>query len=87
MDVFHRLVAQYAQIPLIFPINLINHKDFTAPMDDNDVINTTLTASLMLVDSCYTVFKEDGLTSTQRFPNPGIIHQHLIDGKHYQRAP
>ena len=87
MDVFNRLAMQYAQIPLIFPINLINHKDFTAPINDNDVINTTLTASLMFVDSSYTVFKEDGLTSTQRFPNPGITHQHLIDGKHYPRSP
>ena len=47
MDVFNRLAMQYSQIPFIFPIYLIHHKDFTMPINDNAVINTALTAALM----------------------------------------
>jgi len=61
MDVFNRLAFQYAQVPFIFPINMVYHKDFAMPIDANENINTTLTAALMYVDSSYTFFKEDGI--------------------------
>ena len=54
-------------------------------IDKNDVVNTALTAALMFVDSSNTFFKEDGITSTQRFINPGFEGYLLIDGKYYPR--
>jgi hypothetical protein len=87
MDVFESLAAYYAVTPFYFPIQQVNHRDFTAPMNAVASINTNLTAATMFCDSVHVVFKEQDLISTQRFVNPGLRYSFIFDGKHYPREP
>ena len=82
------LANKYAEEPMLFPIQLIESKDYTTPIGTgiaNPNIDTAMTVWLKNCDSCYTVFKEDGIYSTQRFVNPMISFQININGKLYPR--
>ena len=87
------LANKYAEEPMLFPIQLIEAKDYTTPLGSGDPavnngnpsIDTAMTVWLKNCDSCYTIFKEDGIYSTQRFVNPMIRFSLNINGKIYPR--
>jgi hypothetical protein len=85
MDVANGLAYRFAEIPLIFPITLLEARDYTTPLGTSSIINTAMTISLVNADACYTIFKEHNIYSTQCFTNPCINYGLLIAGKYYPR--
>jgi hypothetical protein len=86
MDVYQNLAYKYTEIPLLFPIQLIDAKDYTSSIGNNDPINSAMTVCLRHCDTVFTVFKEDNITSTQRFTNPALENYKFnIDGNFYPR--
>ena len=86
MDVFNALAAQYVQVPLMFPIQIIESKDYTKTMGKNGVIDNALTVQLKHADAMFTIFKKD-VNSYSCFENPCISYQFNIDGKFFPRVP
>ena len=86
MDVFNALAAQYVQVPLMFPIQIIESKDYTKTIDNNTVIDNAMTVQLKHADAMFTVFKKD-VNSYSCFENPQISYQFNLDGKFYPRQP
>jgi hypothetical protein len=86
MEVFNALAAQYFQVPLMFPIQIVESKDFTKQMGTDDTIDNAMTVQLKHADGMYTVFRKD-IHSHSCFENPEISFQFNIDGKYYPRAP
>ena len=84
MDVFNSISARYQQIPLIFPIQKIESKEFATPLDTGASIDTGLTVQLRHADGMAVVFKKD-LNSHSCFENPQIRYQFNIDGKTFPR--
>ena len=84
MDVFNSISARYQQIPLIFPIQKIESKEFATPLDSEEHIDTGLTVQLRHADGMAVVFKKD-LNSHSCFENPQIKYQFNIDGKTFPR--
>ena len=87
------LANKYAEEPMLFPIQLIEAKDYTTPLGPGSGANaqvnvdTAMTVWLKNCDSCYTIFKEHGIYSTQRFMNPMMRFSMNINGKFYPREP
>ena len=84
MDVFNALAAQYLQVPLMFPIQIIESKDYTTTLGTNTTIDNAMTVQLKHADAMFTVFKKD-VNSYSCFENPQISFQFNIDGKFYPR--
>lgn len=84
MDVFNALAAQYVQVPLMFPVQIIESKDYTKVMGTNTIIDNAMTIQLKHADAMFTVFKKD-VNSYSCFENPQIQYQFNIDGKFYPR--
>ena len=85
MDVFNALAAKYIQIPLIFPIQRIQIKDFTDLLPGADGHFTTAnTLALKHCDAIFTVFR-NGENARTCFENPFINFQFNVDGKLYPR--
>ena len=85
MDVFNALAAKYIQVPLIFPIQRIQIKDFTDLLPNSDGHFTTAnTLALKHCDAIFTVFR-NGENARTCFENPFINFQFNVDGKLYPR--
>ena len=85
MDVFNALAAKYIQVPLIFPIQRIQIKDFTDLLPTHDGHFTTAnTLALKHCDAIFTVFR-NGENARTCFENPFINFQFNVDGKLYPR--
>ena len=87
MDIANALAARYMNVPLIFPVQKIESKDFTTNLaTGNSEINTALTIQLKHADGMGVVFKRN-VNSHSCFDNPQIEYQFTIDGKTYPRRP
>ena len=89
MDVFNALAAKYIQIPLIFPIQTVQIKDFTDELPENATaapmhFTTANTLALKHCDAIFTVFRQGEYARTCFF-NPMISYQFNVDGKLYPR--
>lgn len=86
MDIFNSLAAKYIQVPLIFPIQTVQIKDFTSQLQTgaNVDISTANTLALKHCDAMFVVFKRDVYDRTC-FINPQIEYQFNVDGKFYPR--
>ena len=84
MDVFNALAAQYVQVPLMFPIQLVESKDYTKSIKNDNNIDNAMTVQLKHADTMFTIFKKD-INSYSCFENPQIRYQFNIDGKFYPR--
>mgnify|MGYP001082623571 CR=1 FL=1 len=88
MDIFNALAAKYIQVPLIFPIQTVQIKDFTQVLieadQDGSHFNTANTLALKHCDAIFTVFR-DGEYARTCFENPFITFQFNVDGKMYPR--
>ncbi len=87
MDVFNALAAKYIQIPLIFPIQTVQIKDFTDEIpatNEGDTFTTANTLALKHCDAIFTVFR-NGEYARTCFENPFIQFQFNVDGKLYPR--
>lgn len=84
MDVFNALAAQYVQVPLMFPIQIIESKDYTKVMGNNTTVDNAMTIQLKHADAMFSIFKKDN-NSYSCFENPQISYQFNIDGKFYPR--
>ena len=85
MDVFNALAAKYIQVPLIFPIQRIQIKDFTDQLpNQNGHFTTANTLALKHCDAIFTVFR-NGENARTCFENPFINFQFNVDGKLYPR--
>lgn len=86
MDVFNGLSAKYIQVPLLFPIQIIEPKNFTEAIKADTQPRTATTVALKHCDSMFCVFPRDKNDRTC-FKNPGIKYNFNIDGKFYPREP
>ena len=85
MDIFNALAAKYIQIPLIFPIQTVQIKDFTQELQPIEgTFNTANTLALKHCDAMFVVFR-DGEYARTCFENPFIQYQFNVDGKLYPR--
>ena len=85
MDVFNALAAKYIQVPLIFPIQTVQIKDFTNPLNAGaGTFTTANTLALKHCDAMFVVFR-NGEYARTCFENPFIRFQFNIDGKMYPR--
>lgn len=85
MDIFNALAAKYIQVPLIFPIQTVQIKDFTDVLPAVEGHFTTAnTLALKHCDAIFTVFR-DGEYARTCFENPFITFQFNVDGKLYPR--
>ena len=85
MDIFNALAAKYIQIPLIFPIQTVQIKDFTQELPGAEGHFTTAnTLALKHCDAMFVVFRKDEYARTC-FENPFIKCQLNVDGKIYPR--
>ena len=85
MDVFNSLAAKYIQVPLIFPIQTVQIKDFTDPLPAAEGHFTTAnTLALKHCDALFTVFRQGEYARTC-FDNPFISYRFNVDGKFYPR--
>lgn len=90
MDIFNALAAKYIQVPLLFPIQTVQIKDFTNELQKSDNgtdivhINTANTLALKHCDAMFAVFR-NGEYARTCFENPFISYQFNIDGKLYPR--
>ena len=85
MDIFNALAARYYSIPLVFPIQTVQIKDFTQELEALEGnFNTANTLSLKHCDAMFDVFREGEYARTC-FENPYIRYQFNVDGKLYPR--
>lgn len=85
MDIFNALAAKYIQVPLIFPIQTVQIKDFTDALPATEGHFTTAnTLALKHCDAIFTVFR-DGEYARTCFDNPFISFRFNVDGKFYPR--
>ena len=85
MDIFNALAAKYIQVPLIFPIQTVQIKDFTDVLPASEGHFTTAnTLALKHCDAMFVVFR-DGEYARTCFENPFITFQFNVDGKMYPR--
>jgi len=83
-EVFNALAAKYISVPMLFPIQQLQVKDFTDPMGTDATADTAATIGINHADSMFIVFKL-GLNSRTCFINPAIQYEVNIDGKFYPR--
>lgn len=82
IDVFNAMAMQYIQVPLMFPIQTVQVKNFASELKTNDSIDSTLTLALQHCDAMFIVFRKNE-KSTTCFENPAIDYTFNIDGKYY----
>jgi hypothetical protein len=86
MDIANSIAARYMNVPLIFPVQKIESKDFTSNLGNNAEFDTAMTLQLKHADGMAVVFKKN-VHSHSCFDNPQIEYQFNIDGKTYPRRP
>ena len=85
MDVFNALAMKYINVPLIFPIQTVQIKDFTDSLPAGEGHFTTAnTLALKHCDAIFTVFRHGEYARTC-FDNPFISFRFNVDGKFYPR--
>ena len=87
IDLFNALAAKYTNVPLIFPIQTTQIKDFTSelPVVANQHFTTANTIALKHCDAMFLVFKQ-GVYATTCFNNPFLNGFRVnVDGKFYPR--
>lgn len=87
IDLFNALAAKYTNVPLIFPIQTVQIKDFTSslPLVANQHFTTANTIALKHCDAMFLVFKS-GPYATTCFNNPFLDGFRVnVDGKFYPR--
>ena len=86
MDVFNSLAARYIQVPMLFPIHVVQVRDFTQPLGTKSTYNTAATIGLKHCDTLFCVFRQSQYSRTC-FVNPQIKYSFNVDGKFYPREP
>ena len=86
MDVFNSLAARYIQVPMLFPIHVVQVRDFTQPLGTKSTYNTAATIGLKHCDTLFCVFRQSQYSRTC-FVNPQIEYSFNVDGKFYPREP
>ena len=86
MDVFNSLAARYIQVPMLFPIHIVQVRDFTQHLKTNTTVNTAATIGLKHCDTLFCVFRQSQYSRTC-FINPQITYSFNVDGKFYPREP
>ena len=86
MDVFNSLAARYIQVPMLFPIHVVQVRDFTQPLGTKSTYNTAATIALKHCDTLFCVFRQSQYSRTC-FVNPQIEYSFNVDGKFYPREP
>ena len=85
MDVFNALAMKYINVPLIFPIQTVQIKDFSDALPtDEGHFTTANTLALKHCDAIFTVFRHGEYARTC-FDNPFISFRFNVDGKFYPR--
>ena len=84
MDVFNSLAQKYIQVPLIFPIQIVEPKDYSRSLGTDTNVDTAMTAAVKHCDAAFTLFRTD-MHSKSCFINPCISYIFNIDGKYYPR--
>ena len=84
MDIYNVLEAKYLQVPLLFPIQETQIKQFTKPIGNQTNFTVATSLGLKHCDGMYIVFPEDHNSRTC-FHNPEISFNVTIDGKLYPR--
>jgi hypothetical protein len=86
MDIYNMLQQKYIQLPMLFPIQTIQSKDFTGLLQAgaNTPFDVTQTTALSYCNSMFIVFRDDVHTRTV-FTNPMINFRVNIDGKFFPR--
>lgn len=87
MDVFNDLASKYVQVPLLFPAQIIEPKNFTEPIVANEnEYRVATTVAVKHCDSMFIVFPKDRNSRTC-FKNPSLQYSINLDGKYYPREP
>lgn len=84
MDIYNLLEAKYLQVPLLFPIQETQIKQFTKTLGDQTNFTVATSLGLKHCDAMYVVFPEDHNTRSC-FTNPEINFNVAIDGKPFPR--
>ncbi len=86
MDVYNDLQANYIQVPMLFPIQQVVHKDFSGKIKSgaNESFTCTHTAAINHCNSMFIVFPSSVHSKTV-YENPEITYQVNIDGKYFPR--
>ena len=85
-DVYDAIAQRYMQKPLVFPIQTIESKDFTTPLQAaGQAVDAAMTVALKHCDAAFIVFKKN-INTTTCFENPNIEELTFnINGKYYPR--
>ena len=85
-DIYDSIAQRYMQKPLVFPIQTIEAKDFTTPLQGaGQNVDSAMTVALKHCDAAFVVFKKD-INTTTCFENPNIEGVTFnINGKYYPR--
>ena len=88
-DIYDAIAQKYMQRPLVFPIQVVEGKDFTQDLrkanDGIHEVNEAMTVALRHCDAAFTVFKKN-IHSTTCFENPDLDNVTFnINGKYYPR--
>ena len=92
VEVFNSLALKYAEVGLLFPIHVVQIRDFTQNLPDasNSTTpvryNTAATIGLTHCDTMFIVFRQNQYSRTC-FVNPQISYSVNIDGKFYPNEP
>ena len=86
MDIANSIAARYMNVPLVFPVQKIESKDFTSNLGKDAEFDTALTIQLKHADGVGVIFKKN-VNAHSCFDNPMIEYQFNIDGKTYPRRP
>ena len=86
MDIANSIAARYMNVPLVFPVQKIESKDFTSNLGKDAEFDTALTIQLKHADGVGVIFKKS-VNTHSCFDNPMIEYQFNIDGKTYPRRP
>ena len=84
MDIYNLLEAKYLQVPLLFPIQETQIKQFTKTLGKQANFTVATSLGLKHCDGMYIVFPQDHNSRTC-FHNPEINFNVAIDGKPYPR--
>jgi hypothetical protein len=76
---------EYSNTPFLFPVQVVQWSDFTQYIHNNSSFTPSSQHSYKFVDTSYILFKENSVTSCQRFVNPCIRYQMNIGGQVYPR--
>jgi hypothetical protein len=86
-NVANDLKNEYTNVPLLFPIQVVNRKIFTTQIGNEEDFTPSCSPNFKCSDAAYILFRENDATSTQRFVNPFINYQVRIGGRQYPSTP